>query len=239
MTALMRIRSWPMEPVSPNPDWIINLELRKTGTETRLILWKAARDSFPAPLLHFSGDLLRIHFILHPSSFILHPFRLMLLDGDPQWQRYLFYAATAFLIWEIWRGWRLGAIRGLLRLAALFCRLDHGNDDGGSHGHDHCLFLQGSPSSRSRRGGCHRRYRRVCGDLADLGTPVQDHPRPLGRGPLGIRSRGSGLWDPLRAASALGRHHDDPGTRGPRGIPLGAGAARGAYRQSGTDRPSW
>jgi len=40
----------------------------------------------------------------------------MLLNGSPEWQRYIFIAATVFLIWEIWRGWKLGAVRGLLRL---------------------------------------------------------------------------------------------------------------------------
>jgi hypothetical protein len=58
----------------------------------------------------------------------------MLLDGDPQWQRYLFYAATAFLILEIWRGWRLGAVRGLLRLAALFCAWIAGTTTAGATG---------------------------------------------------------------------------------------------------------
>ena len=58
----------------------------------------------------------------------------MLLDGDPQWQRYLFYAATAFLIWEVWRGWRLGAVRGLLRLAALFCAWIAGTTTAGATG---------------------------------------------------------------------------------------------------------
>jgi len=58
----------------------------------------------------------------------------MLLDGDPQWQRYLFYAATAFLIWEVWRGWRLGAVRGLLRLAALFCAWIAGTTAAGATG---------------------------------------------------------------------------------------------------------
>ncbi len=58
----------------------------------------------------------------------------MLLDGDPQWQRYLFYAATLFLIWEIWRGWKLGAVRGLLRLAALFCAWIGGTTAAGATG---------------------------------------------------------------------------------------------------------
>ena len=58
----------------------------------------------------------------------------MLLDGSPEWQRYLFYAATAFLIWEIWRGWRLGAVRGLLRLAALFCAWIGGTAAAGTTG---------------------------------------------------------------------------------------------------------
>ena len=58
----------------------------------------------------------------------------MLLDGDPHWQRYLFYAATALLIWELWRGWRLGAVRGLLRLAALFCAWIAGTTTAGATG---------------------------------------------------------------------------------------------------------
>lgn len=82
----------------------------------------------------FLSELLRKHFILHPSQFILHPFLLMLLAGDPQWQRYLFLAATLFLIWEIWRGWNLGAVRGLLRLAALFCAWVGGTTAAGATG---------------------------------------------------------------------------------------------------------
>lgn len=58
----------------------------------------------------------------------------MLLAGDPQWQRYLFLAATLFLIWEIWRGWKLGAVRGLLRLAALFCAWIGGTAAAGATG---------------------------------------------------------------------------------------------------------
>jgi len=58
----------------------------------------------------------------------------MLLDGSPEWQRYIFIAATTFLVWEIWRGWRLGAVRGLLRLAALFCAWIGGSTAAGATG---------------------------------------------------------------------------------------------------------
>jgi hypothetical protein len=43
-----------------------------------------------------------------------------MIPGSPEWQQYLFIAASLFLLWELWRGWKLGAVRGLLRLAALF-----------------------------------------------------------------------------------------------------------------------
>ena len=58
----------------------------------------------------------------------------MLLQGSPEWQRYLFYAATLFLLWEIWRGWRLGLVRGLLRLAALFFAWAGGSAAAGATG---------------------------------------------------------------------------------------------------------
>lgn len=58
----------------------------------------------------------------------------MLLDGSPEWQRYIFIAATVFLIWEIWRGWKYGAVRGLLRLAALFCAWIGGTTAAGATG---------------------------------------------------------------------------------------------------------
>ena len=58
----------------------------------------------------------------------------MLLNGSPEWQRYLFIAATLFLIWEIWRGWKYGAVRGLLRLGALFCAWIGGTTAAGATG---------------------------------------------------------------------------------------------------------
>jgi hypothetical protein len=58
----------------------------------------------------------------------------MLLDGSPEWQRYIFIAATLFLIWEIWRGWKYGAVRSLLRLAALFCAWIGGTTAAGATG---------------------------------------------------------------------------------------------------------
>ncbi len=58
----------------------------------------------------------------------------MILDGAPEWQQYIFIAATLFLLWELWRGWRLGAVRGLLRLAALFCAWIGGSTAAGATG---------------------------------------------------------------------------------------------------------
>jgi len=58
----------------------------------------------------------------------------MLLDGSPEWQRYIFIAASVFLIWEIWRGWKYGAVRSLLRLAALFCAWIGGTTAAGATG---------------------------------------------------------------------------------------------------------
>lgn len=69
----------------------------------------------------------------------------MLLDGDPQWQRYLFYAATALLIWEVWRGWKLGAVRGLLRLGALFCAWIGGTAAAGTTGTVLAFFSKDPP----------------------------------------------------------------------------------------------
>jgi hypothetical protein len=58
----------------------------------------------------------------------------MIVEGSAQWQQYIFIAATLFLLWEVWRGWRLGAVRGLLRLAALFCAWIGGSTAAGATG---------------------------------------------------------------------------------------------------------
>ena len=58
----------------------------------------------------------------------------MILEGSAQWQQYIFIAASLFLLWELWRGWRLGAVRGLLRLAALFCAWIGGSTAAGATG---------------------------------------------------------------------------------------------------------
>lgn len=58
----------------------------------------------------------------------------MILSGSQQWQHYIFAFATLFLLYEIWRGWQLGAVRGMLRLAALFCAWIGGSMAAGAAG---------------------------------------------------------------------------------------------------------
>jgi hypothetical protein len=58
----------------------------------------------------------------------------MIVEGSPQWQQYILIAAGLFLLWEVWSGWRLGAVRGLLRLAALFCAWIGGSTAAGATG---------------------------------------------------------------------------------------------------------
>jgi hypothetical protein len=58
----------------------------------------------------------------------------MILSGSQQWQHYLFAFAALFLLWQLWRGWQLGAVRGLLRLAALFCAWIGGSMAAGATG---------------------------------------------------------------------------------------------------------
>ena len=58
----------------------------------------------------------------------------MIVEGSAQWQQYIFIGTTLFLLWEVWCGWRLGAVRGLLRLAALFCAWIGGSTAAGATG---------------------------------------------------------------------------------------------------------
>jgi hypothetical protein len=39
--------------------------------------------------------------------------------GSPLWQTALFFAGVIFLLWEIWRGWRVGVVRSGMDLAAI------------------------------------------------------------------------------------------------------------------------
>ena len=41
------------------------------------------------------------------------------VSASPQWQHWILLAAVAWLLFETWRGWRLGLIRGLLRILTL------------------------------------------------------------------------------------------------------------------------
>ncbi len=45
----------------------------------------------------------------------------MIIEGSQQWQNAIFGVAAFFLLYNVWRGWRLGVVCGVLRLAALFC----------------------------------------------------------------------------------------------------------------------
>ena len=45
----------------------------------------------------------------------------MIIEGSQQWQHAIFGVAAFFILYNVWRGWRLGVVRGVLRLAALFC----------------------------------------------------------------------------------------------------------------------
>ena len=58
----------------------------------------------------------------------------MIVEGSAQWQHLIFVGAGLFLLWQVWRGWRLGAVRGLLRLAALFCAWIGGTAAAGATG---------------------------------------------------------------------------------------------------------
>lgn len=68
-----------------------------------------------------------------------------MIAGSPQWQQYLFIAASLFLLWELWRGWKLGAVRGLLRLTALFCAWIGGTAAAGATGTFLAFFSSVSP----------------------------------------------------------------------------------------------
>lgn len=69
----------------------------------------------------------------------------MIPAGSPQWQQYLFIAASIFLLWEVWRGWRLGFVRGLLRLTALFCAWIGGSAAAGATGTAVAFFSRVPP----------------------------------------------------------------------------------------------
>ena len=45
----------------------------------------------------------------------------MIIEGSQQWQNVIFGVAGLFMLYNVWRGWRVGVVRGVLRLAALFC----------------------------------------------------------------------------------------------------------------------
>ncbi len=57
-----------------------------------------------------------------------------MIAGSLQWQQYFLIAAGLLLLWELWSGWKLGAMRGLLRLLALFCAWVGGTAAAGATG---------------------------------------------------------------------------------------------------------
>jgi hypothetical protein len=46
--------------------------------------------------------------------------------GSPLWQTALFFAGVIFLLWEIWRGWRVGVICSGMNLAAILVSMSLG-----------------------------------------------------------------------------------------------------------------
>jgi len=69
----------------------------------------------------------------------------MIPEGSPQWQQIIFIVATIFLFYEVWSGWRLGAVRGLLRMAALFCAWIGGSAAAGGTGTFMAFFSRVPP----------------------------------------------------------------------------------------------
>jgi len=68
-----------------------------------------------------------------------------MLQGSPQWQHAILAFAAVFLLWQVWRGWRLGAVRGLLRLGALFCAWTGGSAAAGATGTAIAFFSKVPP----------------------------------------------------------------------------------------------
>ncbi len=69
----------------------------------------------------------------------------MITEGSPQWQQYIFLVAGLLLLYNLWRGWRLGAVRGLLRLVALFCAWIGGSATAGVTGTVIAFFTKETP----------------------------------------------------------------------------------------------
>jgi len=54
--------------------------------------------------------------ILQPTAYSLQP---VIIKPSAEWQHWIFIAALAWLLFEMWRGWRLGMIRGIVKILLL------------------------------------------------------------------------------------------------------------------------
>jgi hypothetical protein len=69
----------------------------------------------------------------------------MILEGSRQWQSYIFLGAALYLLYQIWSGWRLGVVRGLMRFAVLICAWSGAKAAAGATGTLHPYFSQLPP----------------------------------------------------------------------------------------------
>lgn len=69
----------------------------------------------------------------------------MTVSGSLQWQHDVFAVATLILLYEVWRGWQLGFVRGVLRLAALICAWIGGSMAAGATGSFLAFFSKVPP----------------------------------------------------------------------------------------------
>jgi len=69
----------------------------------------------------------------------------MIIEGSQQWQSVIFGVAGLFMLYNVWKGWRVGVVRGVLRLAALFCAWIGGSAASGVTGTLITFFTKETP----------------------------------------------------------------------------------------------
>ncbi len=69
----------------------------------------------------------------------------MILEGSQQWQNYIFLGAALYLLYQIWNGWRLGLVRGVMGFAVLICAWSGGKAAAGATGTLYPFFSQLPP----------------------------------------------------------------------------------------------